>query len=40
MMIKLGCNYYPEVVELVEEGRIDIDYFKVTSSILMNSFII
>lgn len=28
MMIKLGCNYYPEVVELVEEGKIDIDYFK------------
>jgi len=26
-MIKLGCNYYPEVVELVEEGKIDIDYF-------------
>ena len=27
-MIKLGCNYYPEVTELIEEGKIDIDYFK------------
>lgn len=30
-MIKLGCNYYPEVEELISEGRIDIDFFKFPS---------
>lgn len=27
-MIKLACNYYPEVKQLVNEKKIDLDYFK------------
>ena len=27
-MIKLACNYYPEVIELVQESKIQIDYVK------------
>lgn len=30
-MIKLACNYYPEVVQLLQEEIIDIDYFKFPS---------
>jgi len=26
--MKLACNYYPETEELVNQGKIDIDYFK------------
>jgi len=33
-MVELGCNYYPEVVELVEEGKIDIDYYSYNITIL------
>lgn len=27
-MIKLACNYYPEVEQLINEGKIAVDYFK------------
>jgi len=27
-MIKLACNYYPEVEQLINEEKIDLDYFK------------
>jgi uncharacterized protein (UPF0276 family) len=30
-MIKLACNYYSEVIELIHNGVIDIDYFKFPS---------
>lgn len=28
-MIKLACNYYPEVIELIKENKIQFDYVKV-----------